>query len=77
MISYNNQIEKCDNKIYFNIFLFPNYIISIACELGHLLHVHTWIDNFEILLLPYVNGLLFVLKIVSMTRSMYQRIDML
>lgn len=71
-MSYNNQIEKCDNKIYCNIFLFPNYILSIACELGHLLHVHT-----ENLLLPYVNGLLCRFLIVSMTRSMYQKIDML
>ncbi len=77
MLSYNNQIEKCDNKIYCNIFLFPNYILSIACELGHLLHVHTWIDNFENLLLPYVNALLFRFLIVLMTRSMYQTIDML
>ncbi len=74
MISYNNQIEKCDKKIYCNIFLFPDYILSIACELGHLLHVHTWIDNS---LPPYVNGLLFQFLIASMTRSVHQKIDML
>jgi hypothetical protein len=59
------QKNVCDNKIYSKIFL-PTYILFIVSELGYLLHVHTYINNFESLLFFILMIFLFQVFNVSM-----------
>jgi hypothetical protein len=61
VISYNNQNKEkiVITKFIARFSLFLPYMLFTICEFGCLLHVHTCIDNFEILLFSYINDLFF------------------
>ncbi len=65
-LQQSNQRKNC-NKSYCNFF---------AYELNYLLHVHTCVNNFESLLLPYMNGFLFKFLLYQ-CNWMYQKNDIL
>jgi len=82
VISYNNQKNKIKcyskqkifeiTKFIVRFSLFPMYTLFTICELGHLLHVHKCIENFESLLFLYISNF-FVsgFYCINVTRSMY------
>ncbi len=79
VISYNNQNKEkiVITKFIARFSLFLSYMLFTICEFGCLLHVHTCIDNFEILLFSYINDFFLGFYCIDVIGSMYQKINTL